>query len=522
MAFVTPSGILHGYATTPVVYMHDTAGTFGLSTYSQREIQSEYVSNTSVLVGKQIDTIIVKLRHLGLTPGNVEVGIFNTDQSVKKLFGTVGASTLTHSYKDYTFSLPVNQSYSIQVGDRIGIKYTGGNNTNFVAIMTDQDEADPFDGANTYLSYYAACVECNHPHSRWWDYPTKDLYMVLEGTSATQEPGSTGSNGTGNTNGTGGVIPTPVGSSSISIFSSENPVPSLVKPSFGGVTNEIFHDGLTINGKVYDLYDYNVDVPKNIAQVNETVKITIKQQVFWGPGYWQHVALGMNFGGKEFEMYNADLILRDDKTDGPAFSDPEGYIRDFNATTTTDAQYVYTTFTFTAAKVMPDTNIMVSAWDYYKRVNNVRVHGAIQFGPDPTVELSQVPDWIQTFDTLSNLSSTLENLGYAKPHILDHIANSGQVWAGTDGGKVQWVLDTKEEKITLVISDNNGNQVYQQTEPLVKFEKVVPGPHSWQAQGQLGSMDVDKLEKVKKEEQSKVKTTLEKIGYNVYFDQNLR
>ena len=124
----------------PMIYMQDTTASFGLSTHSGRQIHAEYVTGSSVLVGKQIDTIIIKLKKVGLPTGNVEIGIFNKDLSEKKIFATKDVSKIAKKYTDYTFSLSSpGQPYQIQTGDRIGIKYSGGDATNYVAIMTDQN-----------------------------------------------------------------------------------------------------------------------------------------------------------------------------------------------------------------------------------------------------------------------------------------------------------------------------------------------------------------------------------------------
>ena len=161
------------YAQTPTIYMQDTTASFGLSTHSGRQIHAEYVTGSSVLVGKQIDTIIIKLKKVGLPTGNVEIGIFNKDLSEKKIFATKDVSKIAKKYTDYTFSLSSpGQPYQIQTGDRIGIKYSGGDATNYVAIMTDQNTSDPFDGTNSFHTYSTA--------SGWNIYNTHDLYMTLE------------------------------------------------------------------------------------------------------------------------------------------------------------------------------------------------------------------------------------------------------------------------------------------------------------------------------------------------------
>src|SRR5690606_35071942 len=154
----------------PITHMSDTTATYGLATNSGRPSHVEFVSPTSQLVGKSIDQITVKLSKTGTPTGNVEVGVFNPDLSVKKLFGTLSATDITSTYTDYTLSLSDSELYTIEAGDRIGIKFADGDSNNFVAIMTDQDASDPFDGANTYYQTYT---------TSWLSSTAKDLYMIL-------------------------------------------------------------------------------------------------------------------------------------------------------------------------------------------------------------------------------------------------------------------------------------------------------------------------------------------------------
>ncbi len=159
----------------PVTHMSDTTSSFGLSTHSGRQIQSEFVSATSQLIGDKIDQITLKLRKAGTPTGTAQIGVFNTDLSVKKLFGTLDAATLTAAYTDYTFSLGGGDLYTIAAGDRIGIKFTGGNSANSVAVMIDSNAADPFDGTNSYRQAYTTL---------WQSFTAEDLYMILVQTHA--------------------------------------------------------------------------------------------------------------------------------------------------------------------------------------------------------------------------------------------------------------------------------------------------------------------------------------------------
>lgn len=93
--------------------------------------------------------------------------------TVKKLFATKNATTVTSTYTDYTFSLTGGELYTIASGDRIGIKYTGGNANNYAAVMLDRDAADPFDGSNSYRQQYITSLG---------SYPVDDMYMMLKQT----------------------------------------------------------------------------------------------------------------------------------------------------------------------------------------------------------------------------------------------------------------------------------------------------------------------------------------------------
>lgn len=155
--------------TSPVLAMNDFAITFGVSAYSGIPIRAEFVSDTSSLIGKSIDTIVVDLRKTGSPSGTIQIGIFNNDQSVKALFGTINATNLLPIFDQYSFSLPPFQTYQIQSGDRIGIKFTGGDSSNYIVIMSDQNGS--FDSTNSFLTYY---------QSGWHDVTAKDLSLILE------------------------------------------------------------------------------------------------------------------------------------------------------------------------------------------------------------------------------------------------------------------------------------------------------------------------------------------------------
>ena len=169
-------GSLPDVGAFPVTHMSNTTASAGYGVYAQKPARAEYVTNSSELVGDNIDSITLRMKSVGTINGTAEIGILNEDLSVKKLFGTMDVTTLTPTYTDYEFSLTGDELYQIEEGDRIGIKYEGGGfgETSWVSVMLDLDPEDPFDGANSYLQY--------HYQGSWQQSPERDMYMTLQQT----------------------------------------------------------------------------------------------------------------------------------------------------------------------------------------------------------------------------------------------------------------------------------------------------------------------------------------------------
>lgn len=118
----------------------------------------------------------MRLKRVGTINGTAEIGIMDNNDRIKKSFGTLDVATLTTKYSDYEFHLSNNKLYTIQPGDRIGIKYTGGDANNWVSVKLDQNAADTFDGMHTYNQYYQA--------GKWLNHTEWDTYMILKQTHA--------------------------------------------------------------------------------------------------------------------------------------------------------------------------------------------------------------------------------------------------------------------------------------------------------------------------------------------------
>jgi hypothetical protein len=159
--------------TSETIHMEDRTASAGYGVYELKPARVEYVTEDSQLVGDKIDSITLQLKRVHTVDGTAEIGVLNEDLSVKKLFGTLDVSTLTQQYADYEFKL-TDELYTIEAGDRIGIKYDGSSGSNWVSVMLDLDPEDPFDGANSYLQY--------HHQGSWKSSPDRDMYMILKET----------------------------------------------------------------------------------------------------------------------------------------------------------------------------------------------------------------------------------------------------------------------------------------------------------------------------------------------------
>jgi Domain of unknown function (DUF1929) len=109
---------------------------------------------TSLLVGKSLKTWKVRLRKRRTPSGNVIANVRRrSDDSVVATFNeTINSATLGTAFAEYTFTLTT--PYTIAVGDRIMIEYSGPSGVEMETWLSDK-----FDGANTrrirYITTYA-------------------------------------------------------------------------------------------------------------------------------------------------------------------------------------------------------------------------------------------------------------------------------------------------------------------------------------------------------------------------------
>jgi hypothetical protein len=167
----------------PTIVMDNKVITNSYGIYSTKPMRAEHASPSSVLVGKDIDSITVGLRRVGTISGSAEIGVFNSAGSAKQIFGSLNAAsvpaTAHPNITEYTFTIP--GTYTMVAGDRIGIRYTGGSSSAYLAVALDQDTSAIFDGTNSYHQYFM--------NGGWLTSSTQyDMYMVLANTKGAPPP----------------------------------------------------------------------------------------------------------------------------------------------------------------------------------------------------------------------------------------------------------------------------------------------------------------------------------------------
>lgn len=133
-------------------YLVDSAtGTNSYSNVNFGYVELVSASN-SALAGDTIDCIDVYMSRTLNPVGTAEIGTFDVNNNVIVTFGTQNVALLSGALQWFTYCLPDGQTYTIQNGDRIGMKYASGTATDLVNIRGDAN--NPFDGTVTFRQVY--------------------------------------------------------------------------------------------------------------------------------------------------------------------------------------------------------------------------------------------------------------------------------------------------------------------------------------------------------------------------------
>lgn len=139
-----------------------------------RSIVAEYpVDSGSPLDGATFNCMSVQLGKIG-SPTLAEpvvFGVFDGNGDAVRVFGSMNVTQISTSYTWYEHCVPRSNPFTIDtaLGDRIGVKYEGGDASNTLDVR--RDLGNPFGGTTTYVQQYS---------SGWSTFSTtNDLTMVL-------------------------------------------------------------------------------------------------------------------------------------------------------------------------------------------------------------------------------------------------------------------------------------------------------------------------------------------------------
>jgi Tol biopolymer transport system component len=117
-----------------------------------RTFYGEQFSPNAAIINKVVDCATVELRRHDLPTGNAEIGFYDSNMNLVKLFGTKNVSTLTTGYKAYEFCLPdSDNAHQIQENQILAVKYDGGDSINRIDVRRSNIGAGPdYDGLASY------------------------------------------------------------------------------------------------------------------------------------------------------------------------------------------------------------------------------------------------------------------------------------------------------------------------------------------------------------------------------------
>ena len=119
--------------------------------------------------------------------------------------------------------------------------------------------------------------------------------------------------------------------------------------------------------------------------------------------------------------------------------------------------------------------------------------------------LHHQPQGTIKYDNFSDLQQALHKDQFYKPEILSRIHDSGSVFPSQQG-KVYWLYDTVDHFVTLVISDENNNELFSQKSLLQPYDTEKKGDYKFMhfTVKQMDRRDMDQMQKALKSEEEKV------------------
>jgi hypothetical protein len=148
-------------------------------------------------------------------------------------------------------------------------------------------------------------------------------------------------------------------------------------PSFGG-RPFIYHDGLTINGKTFDIGGYAQTIPTQNLSIGQSSQITLKIFDNSGPTTIKGAALFINIRGNNSTISRSDTWIQYDQR-GVYVHDPHNFIGKVTGSFSITYPFKYMTFNITPKSKLNTSSMGILAWDERYSVSRTMVVDALSF-----------------------------------------------------------------------------------------------------------------------------------------------
>jgi hypothetical protein len=148
-------------------------------------------------------------------------------------------------------------------------------------------------------------------------------------------------------------------------------------PSLGNINGFKFQDGLTIDGKIFDISKFSQVIPTQTLYVGVPTTITLKIFHTDGAQSIQHVAIYFNQGSNP-SIFSTKTWIEYNTNGGVTTHDPNNVFKSVSAKVSLKGHYMYLTLKITPQSSFGESNIIIKAWDYRNAAAQSTVINALQ------------------------------------------------------------------------------------------------------------------------------------------------
>lgn len=425
------------------------------------------------------------------TKDEICVSIVSTSSPGPAGIGTLTLVETSNSSGHFISKLKLSSSSTVLpnqikavAGDILSATYLGGTTNALIAPTspgTDEILVAPCDGVD---------VPCD----------TLTVTYGADQNSINLTPQNGGGGGGG-----GVILPGFVLDFTASLSSTVGGSPYIVQPpSFGGGYLK-YSDGLTItqgtHKTIFDTSKYNQDIPTQVMASGQKVNMTFKTFESYNPNGVIHMGLFIIPRGQDMITPNSLASIHYDKYSPVEVNDPNHILANATVSSTSDGKFQYTQFSFVPKKSYGKMSFLARAWNDHRYSTDVRIHDDVTIPPAPKI----LPSGVFMFDNFNGLQVALEKDQFYKPQIMAHIHSTKDVFSSDEGGHVYWLYDTVNHCVTLVITDNNDNELSSIKGSLVPYITEQKGDYKFMnfTVQQLNRWDEKQEEKAKKIEEDR-------------------